>query len=107
MDLVDSKRILIVGFGLTGKSIANYCIKKKIPFSIYDQKQSTEVIKQSPLSALAKNIPVFSLSIIAGKVKNMAATLNDLKPLIDLSPSDIKTFKHNLKQHRRQLQLHY
>jgi UDP-N-acetylmuramoylalanine--D-glutamate ligase len=56
MGLVDSKHILIVGFGITGKSIANYCIKKKIPFSIYDQKQSTEVIKQSPLSAIAKNI---------------------------------------------------
>jgi penicillin-binding protein 2 len=50
---------------------------------------------------LAKNIPVFSLSIIAGKVKNMTATLNDLKQLVNLTSNDLKTFKHDLRHHRR------
>ncbi|MCH9643757.1 MAG: penicillin-binding protein 2 [Gammaproteobacteria bacterium] len=50
---------------------------------------------------LAKNIPVFTLSIIPGKVHNMQTTLANLKSIITLTPEDIKAFHHSIIQHRR------
>ena len=50
---------------------------------------------------LAKNVPVFNLMIIRGRVKNINKTVTALKKIIPISDSDIRNFKHSLKQHRR------
>lgn len=48
---------------------------------------------------LAKNIPVFSLDIIPGKVKNINKTIKKLKKIITISDKDVEEFKHSLKEH--------
>ncbi len=50
---------------------------------------------------LAKNIPVFSLAVIPGEVKDVHATVEALSKLIDLKQTDIDAFNHALTQHRR------
>lgn len=48
---------------------------------------------------LAKNIPVFSLDIIPGKVKNINKTIKRLRKIIPISDKDVEEFKHSLKEH--------
>ena len=50
---------------------------------------------------LAENIPIFSLTLIPEKVGSIDTTLANLKPLINLTPKDIKHFKRNLLRHHR------
>lgn len=50
---------------------------------------------------LAKNIPVFSLDIIPGDVKNLDATLNALQSLLSLTPQDLADFHRALRRHHR------
>lgn len=49
---------------------------------------------------LAENLPIFSLNIVAKRVKNLKTTINELKTIIDITPSDIEQFKRELQQHR-------
>ena len=48
---------------------------------------------------LAKNIPSYTLSLIPGKIKNMDATLEDLRATLDIDNLAIKRFKHRLNQY--------
>ncbi|HAG61538.1 MAG TPA: penicillin-binding protein 2, partial [Coxiellaceae bacterium] len=48
---------------------------------------------------LAKNIPSYTLSLIPGKIKNMDATLEDLRTTLDIDNIAIKRFKHRLNQY--------
>ncbi|PHQ79966.1 MAG: penicillin-binding protein 2 [Coxiella sp. (in: Bacteria)] len=50
---------------------------------------------------LAKNVPVFSLDITPGEVKNVDATVNALGEIITLAPTDITAFKQALTRHRK------
>ena len=50
---------------------------------------------------LAKNIPVYNLDIIPGRVHNLQATIDKLKKYIHLSDADLKSFRRNLHQYRR------
>lgn len=48
---------------------------------------------------LAKNLPVYSLMIIPGHVKNMKETLRSLQKIISLTPQEIQNFYHIVKQY--------
>lgn len=50
---------------------------------------------------LAKNIPVFSLTITPHKVKHLAKTIQELQQIIPISAENIHQFKRQLRQHRR------
>ena len=50
---------------------------------------------------LAENLPTFNLNIVTERVKNFKTTLNDLKTIIDITPSDIQQFKKALQQRHR------
>jgi len=50
---------------------------------------------------LAKNVPVFSLIVIPSQVKNIQATIDQIKKIIPLSNNDIDQFHKQYKQHRR------
>lgn len=53
---------------------------------------------------LAKNMPVYRLMIIPGRVKDLDATLLALKPIVGLTDDDITQFKHKKTQfHRYQM----
>ncbi len=54
---------------------------------------------------LAENLPAFSLNIAVDRIKNLEATINNLKTIIDITPKDIQQFKRSLQQKHRQLQL--
>ncbi|MGE3920308.1 MAG: penicillin-binding protein 2 [Gammaproteobacteria bacterium] len=50
---------------------------------------------------LAENLPVFSLDITPGKVKNMKKTIAELQKIIPIDKNDLKAFYHLLPQKRR------
>lgn len=50
---------------------------------------------------LVKNVTWYDIQITPYKVSDMAATLQALTPLINLTPDEIDTFKHDLKQSSR------
>jgi penicillin-binding protein 2 len=49
---------------------------------------------------IAKNKPVFSLTVIPNQVPNLSNTLSGLQKLLHISNQEIETFYHNLKQYR-------
>ena len=49
---------------------------------------------------LAKNIPVFNLDIIPGRVKHIKKTILALRKILPISDSEIRNFYRSLKQHR-------
>jgi penicillin-binding protein 2 len=49
---------------------------------------------------LAENVPVFSLDIIPGHVKDLNQTLADLQKIVALSPNDLEQFYKSLRRHR-------
>lgn len=48
---------------------------------------------------LAKNVPVYSLMIVPGRVKDLKETIAGLTPMMNLTPDDIKNFYHIMKQY--------
>lgn len=48
---------------------------------------------------LAKNIPVYSLMVIPARVPHLKETVNDLAKIFQLTPDDIQTFYHLVKQY--------
>ncbi|MDP1574077.1 MAG: penicillin-binding protein 2 [Coxiellaceae bacterium] len=48
---------------------------------------------------LAKNLPVYSLMITTARVKNVNATLEALKTVVNLTPEEIKTFERIRNQY--------
>lgn len=48
---------------------------------------------------LAKNIPVYSLMIIPGRVKELTETIKALTPIVNLTSDDIQNFYHMMKQY--------
>jgi len=50
---------------------------------------------------LAKNIPVYSLMLIPGRIDNMKKTITGLTSVMHLTPDEIKNFYHVLKRYRR------
>jgi len=49
---------------------------------------------------LAENVPVFSLDIIPGHIKDLKQTLADLQKIIAISPNDLEQFYKSLRRHR-------
>lgn len=50
---------------------------------------------------LARNTPRYSLALIPEKIKNVPATINRLKRIIDLTEEDLKQFNHYRNQYRQ------
>ncbi|HBS52003.1 MAG TPA: penicillin-binding protein 2 [Coxiellaceae bacterium] len=50
---------------------------------------------------LAENLPIFNLNIITEYVKNIKATLDNLKTIIAITPDEIKQFNKALRHHHR------
>jgi len=50
---------------------------------------------------IAQNIPVYNLQVMLGSNKNIAEQADDLRKIIDITPSDIKHFKNAKRHHRR------
>ncbi|MEQ8937200.1 MAG: penicillin-binding protein 2, partial [Gammaproteobacteria bacterium] len=50
---------------------------------------------------LAENKPSFSLEFVPEKVKNVDATIKELKEIIEINDDDIARFKKSLKKQRR------
>ena len=50
---------------------------------------------------LAENLPIFNLNIITEHVKNIKATLDNLKTIIAITPDEIKQFNKALRHHHR------
>ncbi len=50
---------------------------------------------------LAENQPIYSLDLIPEKITNMAETLDELSPLMDISAEERENFTDALKFHRR------
>ena len=52
---------------------------------------------------LAENLPTFSLNIVIEHVKNIKATIDNLKTIINITPDEIKQFNKDL-QHRHRFE---
>lgn len=50
---------------------------------------------------LAENIPVYSLEIIPEQIQDLEATLTALSQIIELTPEDIKQFRHQMRRRKR------
>lgn len=50
---------------------------------------------------LVRNVTWYDILVTPYKISDMQATLNALKPIVDLTPDDIDTFQHALKQSSR------
>lgn len=50
---------------------------------------------------LVRNVTWYDILVTPYKIDNMQATLEALKPIVDLTPDDIETFEHELKQSSR------
>src|SRR3990167_7677340 len=49
---------------------------------------------------IAKNIPIYSLMIIPGRVSQLQKTIDALTPIVHLTPNDSDHFYKNLKNYR-------
>lgn len=47
---------------------------------------------------LAKNVPVYSLMIVPGRVRNLKDTIKALQKIVKLSPDEVDAFYRNVKQ---------
>lgn len=79
-------------------------------FTMLSQKNRVSLIALPPTrgliydrngTLLAQNLPSFSLEVVPEQVKDMDATLGELRKLIEINDSDIKRFKKLLQQKRR------
>ncbi len=50
---------------------------------------------------LAENIPVYSLEIIPEQVQDLEVTLTALSQIIELTPEEIKQFRHQIRRRKR------
>ncbi|HLB56813.1 MAG TPA: penicillin-binding protein 2 [Coxiellaceae bacterium] len=74
-------------------------LSKRNVISIIPVRPDRGIIYDRNGVVLAKNIPVYSLMIIPGRVKNMKHTINALKKVISLTPQEIQNFYHIVKQY--------
>lgn len=74
-------------------------LSKRNVISIIPVKPKRGIIYDRNGVVLAKNIPVYSLMVIPGRVKNMKATIQGLTKIVDLTPQEIQNFNHILKQY--------
>jgi penicillin-binding protein 2 len=50
---------------------------------------------------LAKNVPVFSLMIVPGRVKHLNETVKELEKILTITPEQLTIFQRNLHQYHR------
>src|SRR3990167_1294223 len=67
-------------------------LSKRNVISIIPVKPDRGIIYDRNGVVLAKNIPVYSLMVIPGRVKNMKDTIAALSKIIQLTPEEIKNF---------------
>ncbi len=74
-------------------------LSKRNVISIIPVKPNRGLIYDRNGVLLAKNIPVYSLMIIPGRVKDLKNTINSLVKVIQLTPDEINNFYHIVKQY--------
>src|SRR3990167_10779435 len=67
-------------------------LSKRNVISIIPVRPDRGIIYDRNGVVLAKNIPVYSLMVIPGRVKNMKDTIAALSKIIQLTPEEIKNF---------------
>lgn len=85
-------------------------IKQHVFYSTLSQQNMVNIIPIEPNRGLiydrngvllAKNVPIFNLTITRGRVKNLRKTIAQLRKTITISDDDIKLFYHIMRQYRR------
>lgn len=49
---------------------------------------------------LAENLPIFSLNVVAERVKNLKSSLDDLKTIIAITPNDLQQYQKSRQKYR-------
>lgn len=74
-------------------------LSKQNVISIVPVKPNRGLIYDRNGVVLAKNVPIYSLMVIPGRVKNLKNTVSELTTLLHLKPEEIQNFYHMLKQY--------
>ncbi|OGT41192.1 MAG: penicillin-binding protein 2 [Gammaproteobacteria bacterium RIFCSPHIGHO2_12_FULL_40_19] len=74
-------------------------LSKRNVISIVPVKPDRGLIYDRNGVLLAKNIPVYSLMLIPGRIENLKDTVTNLSKIIQLTPEEIEGFYHTVKQY--------
>ncbi|PIZ03724.1 MAG: penicillin-binding protein 2 [Gammaproteobacteria bacterium CG_4_10_14_0_8_um_filter_38_16] len=74
-------------------------LSKRNVISIVPVQPNRGIIYDRNGVVLAKNIPVYSLTVIPARVKNMKTTIKSLRKIVNLTPQDIQNFDRIVKQY--------
>jgi len=102
--------LVVICFTILGINLYHLQVEQH---SYYQTRSNENDIKMIPIAPtrgliydrngipLVRNVTWYDILITPYKISNMQETLNALAPIVDLTPEDIDTFRHELKQSSR------
>jgi len=102
--------LVVICFTILGINLYRLQVEQH---SYYQTRSNENDIKMIPIAPtrglifdrngipLVRNVTWYDILVTPYKIDNMQATLKALTPIVDLTPDDIETFEHELKQSSR------